>query len=614
MRCIGFLFFKFVSNFCNLFVMEGVFYLKSKKKIVGSRQKGINNMKRFVGKIRSLLQEGSETFSDCKITMVAILLWTIVGVVCEVMENSSALGIDMLFMFFLLFAFSVFPIETRLKGRSWKKGIGCLLVGVISGGFTYLTYQGDSIESKAFIIQYMKSRIDEFLLGYLMLLLIFIFYFNFQKSEVSFPEYIGRVFSNLLPVGFIYIVLTIGFLFVWSAIESLLIEESNYGVDEEFIIMILVLGLYFFPSCMRAVRDVKKEISSVIQFVIKYIMTGFSICVIVIGYLYVLKILIQWRVPSNEVFSLLTTLFILSAPVWIMNEAYKEETLYSKILSWLPYFFAPLIGLQIYSIVVRIGAYGLTPSRYAGILLILFELVMVLVWRFARKSCGKLLMLIAGFVLIAVFVPFINMFHLSAMNQEYILKQYIQKLETGEEPNEEEYERLEGAYKYLRYQPEISDFDEKYGYLKELIEEGEESYRKRWHYIHGCQMVGELNVKGYLKMNMLNQSKEYDSLGSDEDYDVDFSKFKFYIRETGEEVFVDLSSMYEKALEYEEKNPNASEEAYSEYLKQFNKIQVDANTVFYVNHFEIHFYTQIMGEKEVTEITDVTISGMLLEN
>ena len=218
MRCIGFLFFEFVSNFCNLFVMEGVFYLKSKKKIVGSRQKGINNMKRFVGKIRSLLQEGSETFSDCKITMVAILLWTIVGVVCEVMENSSALGIDMLFMFFLLFAFSVFPIETRLKGRSWKKGIGCFLVGVISGGFTYLTYQGDSIESKAFIIQYMKSRIDEFLLGYLMLLLIFIFYFNFQKSEVSFPEYIGRVFSNLLPVGFIYIVLTIGFLFVWSAI------------------------------------------------------------------------------------------------------------------------------------------------------------------------------------------------------------------------------------------------------------------------------------------------------------------------------------------------------------------------------------------------------------
>lgn len=48
-------------------------------------------------------------------------------------------------------------------------------------------------------------------------------------------------------------------------------------------------------------------------------------------------------------------------------------------------------------------------------------------------------------------------------------------------------------------------------------------------------------------------------------------------------------------------------------MKQFNRIKVDENRVFYVNHFEIDFCVTKEKGEERRRIKSVNISGMLLE-
>lgn len=122
-----------------------------------------------------------------------------------------------------------------------------------------------------------------------------------------------------------------------------------------------------------------------------------------------------------------------------------------------------------------------------------------------------------------------------------------------------------------------------------------------------------MDTVDYRKMHMLNQSDEYDFLGYEKDSEVDFSKFKLYIRETGEEVTVNLSDFFEKAMEYDLENPDRDSEEDSMYLREFNCVTVNETRIFYVNHFRVIYYMLENDRENQVEITEVEISGMLLE-
>lgn len=301
-------------------------------------------------------------------------------------------------------------------------------------------------------------------------------------------------------------------------------------------------------------------------------------------------------------------LFCLGAPVWLMNECYKDGSTYSKAVSLLPYFFAPLICLQIWSLGLRIGQYGLTQDRYAGILLIIFEIIFVVVWKWYRANCERLLLIAAVLIAVSCFMPFLNMYSLCVRNQRHVLEAYVRM---DRDLSGDDYSRFKGAYHYLENLGELDDEElEQCGMLLEEAKKVQEAQKKKAHYIHGCQMVGELDTEDYKTFYMLNQDERYTVGYKKESVDVDFAHFSMVKRETGETVEIDLKEVYEKALAYELQNPDADKEEFSGYLKQMNKIVVDENTVFYLNHFQIDFYTQ---DDQVTEITNINISGMLLE-
>ena len=97
--------------------------------------------------------------------------------------------------------------------------------------------------------------------------------------------------------------------------------------------------------------------------------------------------------------------------------------------SILPYAFAPLILMQIYSVAVRVMDYGFTPERYLGVMAILFESITILFFKISRECSERLLLVIAVLTVISVAVPGINMYSASSRSQKYFLDLYQQKVQ-----------------------------------------------------------------------------------------------------------------------------------------------------------------------------------------
>lgn len=554
-----------------------------------------------------------QSIAEFKVTMFIVFLWMITDIIWIFSEISFFSDIS---VFLLLFALATLLSEICFPKKWSKWPIICLPAGIFSGAYTY-----------AFVLP--SEAIDMFwigsepiygygiITGYVLLMLLFILFFSFQKSERTFSEYLVNVFSRTLTTSMIWLILYLGLSTIYAVINELIFDIYEW-ISSLFplsVALCLIPG-YLSALSVNGQKDFDKQEANVFfRFLIKYLLTGISISILGIGYLYILKIIILWQIPSNEIFSIVATLFCVGVPMWLMNEAYKEEELtsYSKLIRLLPYLFAPLIILQIWSLGLRICQYGLTTERYMGMMFILFEISFVVIWKWYRNHCERLLAIASILVFICFLCPFLNIYSLPIRNQQYFLKIYAQKLMDGEQLSDLEYNRFSGAYTYLKFQ---SGYEFQGGYkslvaeyedLMELADTSQQQKMKKRHSIHGCQIVGELDMRGFMTFNMLNQSEIYDS-GSEKD--IDFSHFRMFKRETGEEIEIDLSEIYKKALAYEAENPDAKKEDFTNYLKQYNRIPVDEDNVFYLNHFQISYYT--IGE-EITEISSVNISGMLLQ-
>ena len=69
--------------------------------------------------------------------------------------------------------------------------------------------------------------------------------------------------------------------------------------------------------------------------------------------------------------------------------------------------------LQAYVIWLRISVFRLTPARYLGMMLVVFELVVILLYTFRHRNIAWILPIFAGFVLVVGIIPKINMDDLS---------------------------------------------------------------------------------------------------------------------------------------------------------------------------------------------------------
>lgn len=522
----------------------------------------------------------------------------------------------LLFICGAVFAESLLPyIKTEKRVRAAR--LFCFIIAAVIAVVVSL---GLSCEQPIplFVKGSAASRwLEQFAYGYMLLLLLATVYFCHKKSGVGFIEYILHVLVNGAIATAVYFVLSIGIALVLSVVETLFLK--NAGGDLASTGMILITGLYYVPACLNALHHTDSKIDDPLsKFLIRYVMTGMTICALAVVYAYLFKILILWEIPSNEIFGIVAGIFCIGMPIWIIDYHYRDETRYMRLVQKLPYALIPLFPLQIYAIGVRIYEHGMTPSRYLGVLMILIEIAALFFWYFWKDHMERAIPILCVCVTVTFIVPGINKESLSIRWQQTFLETYYHKLLEQRNLTKPEIDRLKGAYKYLKREKETEALVNRYDIYEEnfaslLADTGAnmENYTNtKSHTVHCCQMVGSLDVSEYNSFTMLNQDDGYDA-----DMSVDFSAFRFYKRGDGERKFitVDLDDFAKRCMAYEEEHPDAETEEFTVAMKPYQKLVLDDGRVLYLNHFKVRWNDGIKDGKAYFEIGSVEISGMLLE-
>ncbi len=589
-------------------------------------------------KCLSLLKKIIQACSAYRVTVTAIELFTayaIIGLMIgESYESNTMLkspvteflfydwGIAAFFPLFIvaqMFIESLIPYGKQDRKTVCSRVLGLLLNILIACVMVYGIRAEASISVFGIPGDAFGEWCRHFITGYILFLLLMAVYVCHRKSGLDFIEYALHVVVNLAVATAVYFVLLIGINSVILIVNLLFFDGysslGGYGA-------ILVTGIYYAPACIMALNNLDNDISDFTGIsLVKYVLTGLTVIALAVVYVYLLKILVMWELPSNEIFGIVSGLFWFGMPIWVVAYYYQDETKYMHFLQKVPYGLLPLIPVQAYAMGVRVWHNGLTPSRYMGIFMIVFEIVALFAWRFWKKKLERVLLILAIGITIVIIVPGINMYSMSFRWQKAFLESYYNQVVSHGELTQEEYTRLEGAYQYLKRLPGTEQLIVTYDiYDDEFVRalastgvEGKNLTQTKRHTIHCCQLVGSLETDGYTSLDMLNQDEKYDVSGEDT-LSVDFAAFRFYRRGSGEKdmVTVDISDFANRCIAYEKEHPDAGKEELSDVMRPYIRVEIDKDTVFYMNHFEIRYTDGMKEGKDYFKLSLVNISGVML--
>ena len=218
-------------------------------------------------------------------------------------------------------------------------------------------------------------------------------YVLLRQQQLDLPHCIGRIIFALLRAVGVYLVLNIAVILILEIIDALLVDIDTFRV--ELNIQLMLSALAYFPTCLLAVSDTSEDNAAFTKKFVSYVLLPCVWIAMFVIYLYVVKIFVTQEVPSNEIFGICASLFAIGMPIWMMASGFVEEktSRYKKLIHITKYIYAPFILLEIYSMSVRVKAYGLTEQRYAAWMFILLQVIYIL-WekiyaRYARLAGRK---------------------------------------------------------------------------------------------------------------------------------------------------------------------------------------------------------------------------------
>ncbi len=471
----------------------------------------------------------------------------------------------------ILSAINFFACETYLK-KLWKRGISYVVGLGIAIGFEQLVYSARNSEAIARIV--MGYAIIVFLIGLMQAI---------KNTKADIGEYAVKAFKNIFSVGIIYIILNIGLTLITLIFISLIL--SNTGSNLIARIQIALLGLFALPATLIAITEIKEDISKFIKVIVLYVMLPLTILATVIIYIYMAKILILREIPANSIFRILTGLFIVAFPVWVMIDPFKKESkLIEKICKILPIAFIPFLLLQTYSICARIDGNGLTPSRYIGIAFIVFEAIAIFLSLYKeRKYLIHTITTAIALIAISTILPVVNMESASNISQVNRLKRAWRENQSFSELSEDNKKIACSAYIYLsdqknakKYIPNYIDEEEineymtskKDGYESDLYST---SVKYPEMYIIGEEEFIPVGEYKYIK-------KTYSST-----YDKSINGMKdFELTNSIKVDFKEFVNNIIKARETSEKNAN-------DYIEANKIIKIDDNADFYITDLDLTY-------------------------
>lgn len=390
--------------------------------------------------IRKLFSKTSETFRNLikrfPVTLAVILFATIFLTV-GIDYNINLL--EKVILFCTIFSIESFFTENIFYEKKSFKIISYCISAIVSLIFTLSILNDITIHT---------SSIIRILIGYLIILFLISIYKIIKDYNIKFQEYLLNVFANLFNGTITYIILNLGLTLIAIIFVELLL--NSWG-DILLRIQILLFGLFFIPTFINSVWNVKnREVNAFIQGLIKFVLLPLVSIAMLIIYMYIIKILVLRQIPSNVIFRILASIFIVAFPVWNMAWNFKNNSRFiEKLVNLLPLFYIPFIFLEIYSLFIRIADFGITPTRYFGILFIILQVIM-LILNIVKK--GEQLHHTFIYISILILVAFIlptNYNKVSILSQRNILVNAFSSDLSYEELSQENKAKVFGAYRYL---------------------------------------------------------------------------------------------------------------------------------------------------------------------
>lgn len=553
----------------------------------------------FSDRMKILWSEISHEIRDMlrgyPVTIACIAVVTILSII--LLDESGGFMLDFVLPFFMFFGAGMFFRESVFRGEMvWQIGVS-LCAAAVSLFFAVTVKNDGEIP--------FDSLISRMMIAYIVVLGLCGVYACYKRSGCTFPEYGMKVFSNLVKIHVVFVILNMSVLIITGIVTALFAGWYSYFTIISRL-MLGVSGFFYAPAWLYSVSSVsrtRQQPETFARVLVKYVLLPVVLVIFVIIYAYVLKILIQRDIPSNEIYGILTGLFLAGAPTWTMMENFEKESLWRKISDKLPILFAPLILLQIYSIGVRIGSYGVTPERYLGVLWIILEVAYLILHQIKRKRTGEMILVAAFAVAFALLAPFLNMYRASIASQGRILAQY----KKADELTDEMQKKIKGAYTYLKGASGGEEYIRQ-RYTEEEIAKIEGFSDESWDYreqgdrlyMTADTQVNDVDIRGYSRMQRVN--RRYDS-------SLDPKQIPLGTEDGGEIGTADIETLLNEYINYgidQSASDNSSYVDISEYVLSRHEIEIGAGRRLVITYVDIDY------DKENEQIESLHMSGWML--
>ena len=282
----------------------------------------------------------------------------------------------------------------------------------------------------------------------------------FINRNKSVERYFVKLFYNLFKVGLFTLILIIGFGIIYIVAETLILE--GYNVEFYSKVLYFLMGAYTVPFTIIGFYDTKDDIPDFIHTLINRVLLVLLDISYVIIILYMLKMFITTEIPRNEVFLVVVMLFLFTIPMVVMLSGYKGkiEQVNSKAL---PYILMVPVILQTYALAIRIYNYGVTTVRYAGIFIVIFEILTLVLLLLKDKKYFKYVFLaIPGFIFVMFILPIANVYEAPIYMQVSRLQGVWKENSVTSEFTALDRQKIKDIYEYLREHEDVNRYMPKY--------------------------------------------------------------------------------------------------------------------------------------------------------
>ena len=519
-------------------------------------------IKEFFKRMFTTYKENIKQYSATNIVIIVTTL------ILTLMPSNFVMNFTSRFlMIAVLCALNFFAIETYMQDK--KKRRILYVLGIII----------------AIVINYVVKlhstyAISRMVIGYFLIVLLLAIFKITKDSEEGLSKYLLKVNKNLFYIGIIYVILNMGLMAILVILELLLLDGNSF-LNIIIRVQTALLGLFLLPATMMAIINTKTEVTKFIDNIVCFVLLPLILVATAIIYIYMAKIFILKQIPKNAIFRILSALFIVYFPEWIMLESYKEKNnVINKICKLLPIAFIPFIGLQVYSIGVRCTENGLTPTRYLGIILIIFEAIAIFLNIYKDKKY-VIHIYTTAIILIAVVTicPIINMQTISNINQGSRLDKAWAEGKGFEELDEREQDIIVSAYDYLKKQEDGEKYIPKrlsrLG-LGNILQDRLEPYKATTCYStksasYLLDSNGVVSIEGYKVMSRI--IKTYNDLSVEHLEDLNLR----------DEIYINLKQYIQNVAN--ENRTNSS----TEYISKNKLLTINENVDFCITEFNIRY-------------------------